>query len=330
MVSARFRVAESSQQGEARRAASAQARAIGFDEDTVGRVAVVASELAGNLIKHVPSGGELLIGSVKRGGAVALELVAIDRGPGIGDFEQALRDGFSTAGSQGTGLGAVARLSDAFDIHTTPKAGTAIVARIWRDGSPPEPEVAVGAVCVAMVGERLGGDSWSIVDLAGKTRILVVDGLGHGADAEVAAARAVELFEDARSLSPGDELEDIHRALRPTRGAAVALAEIDFAGRSLRYAAVGNIAGAVVSRGEVRHLVSHNGIVGHNIRRIQEFVYEIPSDALIILTSDGVKTRWSLDGYPGLTRRDPTLVAAVLFRDFERGHDDVTALVARL
>ena len=93
---------------------------------------------------------------------------------------------------------------------------------------------------------------------------------------------------------------------------------------------IGNISGAILGRESTRNLVSHNGIVGHAIRRIQEFSYELPAGALTILHSDGLKSRWSLDAYPGLLQRDPTLVAGVLLRDFERGRDDATAVVARV
>ncbi|MGZ4181033.1 MAG: SpoIIE family protein phosphatase [Solirubrobacteraceae bacterium] len=329
MLCARFQVSENSQRGEARRAAVAQAHALGFDEEAAGRIALVVSELAGNLVKHVPGGGELFLRSVPRNGALAIEIVTVDQGPGLGDGQRALRDGFSTAGSSGTGLGAVARLSDRFDLYSSPRQGTAIVSRIWRGDPPGEPTVAVGAVCATMLGERVPGDACSVVDLAGRTRILLADGLGHGAEAEVAASKAVAVFEEDHGTTIGVLLDNIHRALRPTRGAAVSIAEIDPDRHSLQYVGIGNISAMIQSRDNVRNLVSHNGIVGHAIRRIQEFSYEFPAGSLAVLYSDGLKSRLTLDGYAGLTRRDPTLVAAVLFRDYQRGRDDATAVVAR-
>jgi anti-sigma regulatory factor (Ser/Thr protein kinase) len=329
MLCQRFRVAENSQRGAARRAASAQARSLGFDEESAGRIALVVSELAGNLIKHVPGGGELFLRSEQRQDVLSIEVVAVDRGPGLGDDQRALRDGFSTAGSSGTGLGAVARLSDRFDLHSSPNGGTVIVSRIWRDRPPSDPAVAVGALCAAMIGERVSGDACSVIDLNGRTRILLADGLGHGADAQAAAAKAVDVFEDDRRTTIGELLDTIHRALRPTRGAAVSIAEIDPDRRSLQYVGIGNISGSIQGRDSIRNLVSNNGIVGHTIRHIREFSYELPAGSLVILHSDGLKSRWTLDGYTGLARRDPTVVAAILFRDFERGRDDATAVVAR-
>jgi serine phosphatase RsbU (regulator of sigma subunit) len=170
----------------------------------------------------------------------------------------------------------------------------------------------------------------SVVDHNGRTRVLVADGLGHGVDAEAAAAKAVDVFEHNHlTTTIGELLDTIHRALRATRGAAVSIAEIDPSAQSLQYVGIGNVSGTIHSRDGVRSLVSHNGIVGHTIRRTQEFSYELPAGSVVVLHSDGLKSRWTFDSYAGLLRRDPTVVAAVLFRDFERGRDDATALVAR-
>ncbi|RLM48608.1 serine/threonine protein kinase, partial [Halobellus sp. Atlit-31R] len=122
-----------------------------------------------------------------------------------------------------------------------------------------------------------------------------------------------------------------HDALRPTRGAAVATARIDFDADELRFAGVGNIAGCVINMSDDkrRALVSHNGIVGHNMRKVQEFPLPFPPGALCILHSDGIQTQWDLDKYPGLAGRSPVLVAAVLMRDVIRRRDDAMVLVVR-
>ncbi len=329
MVFSRFHVTERSQQGEARRRTGEQAEAAGFDDGEAGRIAVVVSELAGNLIKHVPGGGELFVRSYERHGSAAIELVAIDHGPGIANQAEALRDGFSTSGSSGTGLGAVARMSDTFDLYTSPGKGTIVVSRIWRGTRPDHTPVEVGAVSAPLEGERVSGDACAIVDLERFTRVLVVDGLGHGPDAHTAAQSAVRTFAQQPHQSVADVLEAIHRGLRPTRGAAVAVAEIDPLGRTLEYVGIGNISGVILGKDATRNLVSHNGIVGHAVRRIQQFTYDLPPDAVVVMHSDGLKTRWNLDSYPGLLRHDPTVVAGVLFRDFARGRDDAIALVAQ-
>jgi hypothetical protein len=78
-----------------------------------------------------------------------------------------------------------------------------------------------------------------------------------------------------------------------------------------------------------RHLVSYNGTVGHTLRKLQEFAFPWPRDALLVLHSDGLGTHWDFNAYPGLTSRHPALIAAVLYRDYDRGRDDVSVVVIR-
>jgi anti-sigma regulatory factor (Ser/Thr protein kinase) len=324
-----LRIRESSEAGEARRGAAARAASLGFAEERAGRVALVVSELATNLVKHAQGGGELFVSPVERGSWSGLEIVAMDRGPGVADVSAALRDGYSTAGSAGTGLGAVSRVSDEFDFYSTRGTGTIVVARIWSDAPAQRSSAAVAGICSSKEGEQIAGDAFAVAEVDGRTRIIVADGLGHGPDANRAASEAVRVFRKARG-SLTETLETIHQALRPTRGAAVSLVEIDPGPRTVAYAGVGNIGAAIVASGQTRSLVSHNGTLGHAIRRIQEFGYELPEGAFLVLHSDGLKSRWSLDGYAGIGRRDPLVVAAALYRDFARGRDDATAVVARL
>ncbi len=97
----------------------------------------------------------------------------------------------------------------------------------------------------------------------------------------------------------------------------------------VRYAAVGNISSALVAAGAIRRMVSLPGTVGLQARRIQQFAYEWAPEAVLVMHSDGVATRWDLSAYPGLVLRHPSLVAGVLYRDFARHRDDATVLVVR-
>jgi serine/threonine protein phosphatase PrpC len=165
--------------------------------------------------------------------------------------------------------------------------------------------------------------------LAGRSLVLVADGLGHGPEARVAATAACDAFAAARAEAPLEILERIHLALKPTRGAAVAVAEIDRGGGVLRFAGLGNIAATVVSDGKTRSLVSLHGTAGHDARRLRDFASPwMPGDVLV-MCSDGIATRWTLDAYPGLLERHPMLLAAALYRDFQRGRDDATVVVVR-
>ena len=324
-----FSITDTSQVAEVRRHSVAMATSNGLKEADVGRVSIVATELATNLLKHAP-GGEILIGGFQDAAGGGMEFLALDRGRGMESVQECLRDGYSTAGSPGTGLGAIMRQSEFVDIFSHPGQGTAILARLRAGRSAPAETSTSprwGAVCLPKPGEAACGDAWSAASDADGYTLLVADGLGHGPLAAEAALEAVRIFGQFRAQSPANILEAVHAGLRPTRGAAVAIARINHAG-TVVFAGIGNIAGTLVSDGQARKMVSHNGTAGHAARRIRDFVYPFASTPLVVLHSDGLGTSWDLNKYPGLATRDPSTIAGVLYRDFTRGRDDVTVLVA--
>ena len=139
----------------------------------------------------------------------------------------------------------------------------------------------------------------------------------------------MEALRGQQAEGPADILENVHSALRGTRGAAAAVALIDCEERLIRFAGIGNIAAAVVTDDKQRNMVSHHGILGHKVHKIQEFSYPWPKGGLVVLHSDGLSSRWALEAYPGLAVRQPMLTAAVLYRDFRRERDDASVVVLR-
>lgn len=322
-------ISDDSRIGEARRAMARLARAVGLDETVSGRAAIITNELATNLARHAED-GMLLFAAIHVAGRPAVDVLAIDRGPGMADLARCLKDGFSTGGTPGTGLGSVRRLASEFDAWTARPGGTVVFARVQAAGAEPG-AFTWGAVCLPAPREELCGDAWSVVEGAEGLAFLVADGLGHGALAAGASRAAVAVFAREPFAPPATVLARSHEHLRGTRGAAVAVGWVGTASRKLRYAGVGNIAGSLIDRQTAlgRGLVSHNGTVGLEMRRVQEFDYDFPPTALLVLHSDGLKNRWSLEDHPGLSSKHPALIAGLLYRDFSRGTDDVTVLVAR-
>ena len=324
---------EASQVGDARRSAVALAAAVGLDDRARADVALVVTEAATNLARHA-RGGELLFRSVHVGGDAGFEMLAVDRGPGMADLARSLVDGQSTAGTPGTGLGAIARRSDTFDVFTA-AAGTVLLSRLWpRPAVPPVRAehgwLDVGVVCLPVRGEAACGDSWHAQAVpGGRTKVLVADGLGHGLLAAEASRLAVRLFRDHLHLDPVPMVRALHAGLRGTRGAAVAVADLPTASAGdVRFAGVGNVVATVspADGGRTRSLVSHNGTAGVEARRVQEFAVPwLPGD-LLLMHSDGLASRWQLSAYLGLRARRPSTIAAVLYRDFRRDRDDVTVL----
>lgn len=323
-------VRDSSNVGEARRNAVAVARANGMEEASAGAVAIVATELATNLFRYAP-GGTLSIQWLTTTSGDALEIVAMDRGPGVEDISRCVSDGYSTGGTPGTGLGAVKRFSSEFDAYSLPGKGSIFVSRILRSrpAHSARPDLQWGAFSRPVSGETENGDSWGICVTADAARFFVVDGLGHGPVAAVAANTAVGSFLKHPTHTPLQCMEATHRDLAGTRGAAAAMLRLDGRSDAISYAGIGNISSWLVGTNGQKGLISHNGTLGGNVRKFQAFDYSWQAGALLIMHSDGIKTRWSLDDYPGLATRHPAIIAATLARDFSRGSDDMTVVVAR-
>jgi anti-sigma regulatory factor (Ser/Thr protein kinase) len=323
-------VTEVSQVAETRRRAIALAVQEGFNEDEAGRIALITTELATNLLKH-GGGGEILASAYEENGATGIELVALDRGRGMANIQACLTDGFSSAGTAGKGLGAVARQSSFVDIASWVGLGTAVLARVAsgkRAGANAASGFNVGAVSIAMTGEVVCGDSWAIDRTGNTATLLVADGLGHGPEAAEAAVEAVRLFHRFQGHQVPTLLDYIHGGLRATRGAAISVARYDPSTRQVVFAGIGNVSGTLASKGELRRMISMPGTAGYNVRKIQSFQYPF-EQGLVILCSDGLSTGWTLDRYPNLDAVHPTLIAAILYRDFARRRDDATVLVGK-
>jgi anti-sigma regulatory factor (Ser/Thr protein kinase) len=321
-------IEDRSQIGSVRRQGADVAQSLGFTESAAGKVALAITEAGTNIVKHAGRGVILLRG-MARGGVGGLEILALDKGPGIADAAASLRDGASTAGSSGTGLGSLSRTADEFDLYSHGGRGTALRMAFWSQPERAPGGLEIGAVNVAKAGEAIAGDDWAFESDGHRGALLVADGLGHGPEAARAARAAIQVLAQQPFDPPEALIEACHGALIPTRGAAVAVVRLDPGAGTGTFAGVGNIASRVHVATAQRNLVSHNGTVGHNIRRIQEFSFPFPRDALLILHSDGLNTHWNLADYPGLAARHAGLIAGVLYRDHDRGRDDVTVVVVR-
>jgi anti-sigma regulatory factor (Ser/Thr protein kinase) len=328
-------VADVSQVGQVRRAAVQLAEHLGFDSVAAGRVALIATELGNNLVRHATD-GRLLLGVVEiYGGEMLIELLSLDSGPGLADLEECLQDGYSTGGTSGTGLGAVRRLASEFDAFSQMPSGTVILARVsakeaqttTRGGAAAEFEI--GAVALPAPGEIVCGDAWSVIRQGRRLALLVADGLGHGPIAHEAAMAALDEFAIDTFRGPSEVLGRVHEQLRSTRGAAVAMAVVDRDEDEVVFSGAGNISGRLISGVTDRSLISQHGTAGIAIRGLRDTRYPWTDHALLVMHSDGLATRWRLDGAQGLLQRHPSLIAAWLIRDHGRGSDDVTVVVLR-
>ncbi|MBD0844708.1 ATP-binding SpoIIE family protein phosphatase [Streptomyces sp. TRM68416] len=326
---------------DARVAAEAASALAGLGERRTAAAALVASELATNLLKHA-GGGQLLVDVVApplprspRPGAGVVQIAAIDRGPGLDDVPGALSDGFSTAASLGAGLGTCRRAADTFDLHGAPGRGTVAVARIGDlagPGTPAGASARAGGITVPFAGADCSGDAWTWARSHTRLSLVLADGLGRGPEAAAASGVAVQAVHRSAHLAPAELLRQAEDALRGTRGAAMAVAQLDTGTGVLSFAGVGNVGARLRHRGTWRPLLSRPGAVGvHRPARLHQQQVPWAPDGLLILHSDGLPSRWTPppDAFPRTA--DPAVAAAVTVRDassFARPvRDDLTVAV---
>ena len=202
-------IIDSSQVGHARRTAQQLAEAQGFDPVDAGRVALAVTELASNQLKHAGH-GELHLRVVPSGQVSGIEVIAVDRGPGF-DIERCMQDGFSTRGTQGIGLGALARQSEVFDVYSDAR-GSVVMARLYHKRNALA-DIRMGVTQHSLHDDPACGDAWQVTFGAEGISALVVDGLGHGEEAEKAARAGCQAFGHAPFARPEHVLDDMHQAI---------------------------------------------------------------------------------------------------------------------
>jgi anti-sigma regulatory factor (Ser/Thr protein kinase) len=340
-------IKDEAQVGMARRAVNRFASTIGFNETDLAELDIVVQEIGTNAARYALSGGWLHY-TTPLGDAPGVELIYWDTGPGIYDLDRAIRDGVSTSGSLGAGLGAIRRLMDEFDVYSTLPStarlslaqqrrtshGTVMLTRKWLNKIAEETPGNVesrrfGVWSRPHPGEQKNGDAYYISERGRLTLLAVIDGLGHGPGAKDAADAAIDQLDEWAGEPLDEVLSQLHNALRSTRGAVIGAAVIDNRAGRFHYSGVGNVMVRVYGTPEHTTPVSANGTLGARLGQLRVWTYPWIEGATLIMASDGVSASWDIESYPGLLQRSPQLIAGVLMRDYGRNADDATVLVAR-
>jgi anti-sigma regulatory factor (Ser/Thr protein kinase) len=316
-----LRVEDASAVAACRQAVQNMAERLRFPAARIGQLALAVTEAASNLHKHAEQ-GSLLLCVNRDGPQPGIDLVTIDAGPGVRDVSAALRDGHSTAGTLGIGLGAIQRLADFADLYSRPGHGTSLVARFCV--SPPVSQPRWAGLIRPITGETECGDAYGVVPADGAVTAVLCDGLGHGPLAAAAAAAGVAAVLDDPAAAL---LERVHQRMSGTRGGAVGVVQVS--GQLARFAGLGNVAASIVSDGQRKSMVSIPGIAGVQARTIRQFEYDVPPGSAVIVHSDGVSSRWEAAALPALEARDPLLIAAVLLAEAGVHRDDAGVLVLK-
>ncbi len=319
-----LRIAGPSTAAAARGAAALMARRLGFPSARADEIVLAVSEAASNLDKHAHD-GSLLVQACFDDDVAGIELVTIDAGPGVADVRAAARDGHSTAGTLGVGLGAIRRIADFAEMFSVLGHGTALVARFWPQ--PRRAEVRCAGLIRPISGEIESGDAFAALYAGEMVTGVLCDGLGHGPLAATAAREALAAVLEEPDGDPAALLRRAHQRMGRTRGGAVAVAQTD--GQVVRFAGLGNVAAWILGSDTRSGLTSVPGIAGHQARTIRQFEYQLPPDAAVVLHSDGLSSRWDVRHLPGLASLDPLVIAAALLAEAGAHRDDAGILVLK-
>lgn len=336
---------EAAQVGAARRVIHGFASRVGFDENQLAEIDIVVQEIGTNAVSYAASGGWLHFTTPRD--YDGLELFYWDTGPGIYNLDRAVRDGVSTSGGLGAGLGAIKRLMDEFDVYSTVRTtarlslsaqrrtthGTALLARkrlsaLTERGNAAQAK-RIGAWSRPHPKETENGDAYFIGARGTRTLYAVIDGLGHGSGAKAASDVALAALAEWRGESLERVFHAAHDALRATRGAVMSAVVIDDEAQSFEFAGVGNVAVRVFDAPQRFTPISTNGTLGARLGQIRVWKHAWTTGATCVMASDGLSAAWEMDAYPGLLQRSPQLLAGILMRDYGRDSDDATVLVIR-
>jgi anti-sigma regulatory factor (Ser/Thr protein kinase) len=301
----------------------------------INEIDILVSELGSNLIKHA-SGGEILAGILPAREGSGLELISIDNGPGIPDLVKMMKDGASTTQTLGHGLGTIRRFSDHFEVYSQKDWGTILLSRIYPENAPKKndrtPHLSLRSLVISKPGELVSGDGcYSFTSKNGTVKLLVADGLGHGAEANRAVREAIAAFKAFDSDSPAEILRHLHSALKKTRGVVGTVVLVDPVMKTWKLCGIGNISTRLTGFQQPKGYLSYNGIIGHNIpntlndQELSQNEYQ-----QIVLCSDGIRSRWEHAKLPDLHKQDLIVQAAALYKDFGRKTDDMSIIIGRI
>jgi anti-sigma regulatory factor (Ser/Thr protein kinase) len=304
-----------------------------FTPKRLAETDIIVSEIISNNSKHAIEGELLVKAFCDMNERCGLELISIDRGPGIGNLGEMLKDGISTTRTLGSGLGAIMRLSDEFDIYSLPGWGTILLSRIYLTGKNEkknDSRISVNAVMLPKKGEVLCGDGWTVSRKSFEYKLIALDGLGHGPEANKASVKATNEFLTINQATPAETIRILHEKINKTRGAVGMVMHFNSLTNMISYAGLGNISARIIGFDKNKNCISYNGIIGHTIpNTVHTNQTTLQYNETLIIHSDGLKSRWELNHLPNILNHDGSVIAGAIYKDFSRNTDDLLIIVLK-
>jgi anti-sigma regulatory factor (Ser/Thr protein kinase) len=320
------------------------ARRMGFNDGRRQNMALVAAELVSNQVKHARSKGLLQIWQQP---GPALDLVALDFGPGISNLVLAQQDGFSTTNTLGKGLGSIRRLSDESAVYSVQPQddkekkwhGSLFWVRFWlngrggvkKDADMPGifgPKVKLGLFARALGEDRYNGDRIYMLQDGDRLRWLHLDGLGHGQGAHESVDNLAGCL--VRGDGAAAVLMQADRQLAPTRGAVAISGVVNLADKSVEFMGVGDMGAYFYAAEKLQNLTFAPGVLGKEHKTPQSNKLKYEKRCTIVTASDGIRRSWKIESFPGLFNQHPQVIAYLLGNIMGRTSDDQSLCVVKI
>lgn len=315
-----------------RRIAKEMAQNMGFDERTREEISLVVSELASNIIKYTQR-GIITLSPVCNTKCEGIMIEAEDDGEGFNEHT-ALKDGVSTSGTLGVGLGAVNRLMDEFEIlQRENHSGTRIICKRWLHDNSNHGQhcpFEFGVFSRPKLNELANGDTFVIKNIHEATLIGVIDGVGHGVLANQAANVARQYVERHAESPLLDIFRGVERACSSTRGVVMALVVLNWKKSTFQYASVGNIEIKIFSQAHDKsRFIVRRGIVGKHAPPPVVTENEWHSGDMLALHSDGISTHWHWDDFMSYLNHPVQMITEEIFNAMQKNYDDATIVIVK-
>ena len=182
----------------------------------------------------------------------------------------------------------------------------------------------------AMPGEQCSGDNGVIQQRDHLLTAVLLDVLGHGAEAASLAA-AVKQHLDGRDLNAVEPLAlmlDLHETFRGSRGLVASIAAINGDTEELTYCGVGNI-GVRILGANATMMVNRDGVVGYRMVPPRQQTFSLTDQDTLLMHSDGIQSRFDTDSVAQAAQCSAQALLDCLFKSYVKGIDDASALVVR-
>jgi anti-sigma regulatory factor (Ser/Thr protein kinase) len=304
---------------------------LNLTKELVESVALIASEVTHNQLSHARQ-GYFAVKGVERGGAKGLQVIAADIGPAIKKPGIATQDKVSsTSGSLGAGLAGVCRIADEVAFDNRIDEGLCIIARKFEKSAVSR-SVEVAVMGRPYPGEAISGDDAVFFDSESTFIAGVADGMGHGPDARKASNRAIEGLSTKLERNLEEIVIALNQEVSGTHGCAMGIIRFDKKTGEAECVSLGDVHSHLYYLKEA-HFFTPTPLVlaagQFQKQRVRVEKVAVQPGSVLIMFTDGLKSRTTLKGQLDVLRQQPIVIAEHLLENDARPDDDALVLVAR-